>query len=150
MEEIDRLRFHFSGHGVHNARIQLEPDEEKEMRERGQSDTSTNKTPVGECWVGTTEELYSVHDLKRKLLECVSNKITITLDCCRTQHRGPETRLALKLKEKLPLAPKGVPRTIRGSPGRYKGSPRIPSLDAKICDIYNNTCFVLAVSNLLR
>ena len=101
--EIDRLHFHFSGHGVHNARIQLEPDELERMKERGQSDTKTTKTPVGRCLVGTTGKLYSVHDLKRKLLECGSTKITITLDCCRTQHRGLQKRRSVKLKEKLPL-----------------------------------------------
>merc|ERR1719300_592182 len=78
-------------------------EDAKRMKERGQSDTKTTKTPVGRCLVGTTGKLYSVHDLKRKLLECGSSKITITLDWCRTQHRGLQKRRSVKLKEKLPL-----------------------------------------------
>ena len=102
--EIDRLHFHFSGHGVHNARIQLEADELEKMKERGQSDTKTTQTPVGECLVGTAEKLYAVHDLKRKLLECGSNKITITLDCCRDPLRGTKRRRqSVKLKERKRL-----------------------------------------------
>ena len=104
VKEIDRLHFHFSGHGAYNARIQLEPDElEERIKEGGQSDTKTTKTPVGRCLVGSAGGLYAVHDLKRKLLECGSNKITITLDCCRVQHRGLETQQSVTLKEKEPL-----------------------------------------------
>ena len=99
--EIGRLHFHFSGHGVHNAKIHRESDELDRMRGGRQSDT---KTPdVGECLVGTAGELYSVHDLKRELLECRSNKITITLDSSRVQTRqklrGPETKQVVKLRE---------------------------------------------------
>ena len=90
--EIDRLHFHFSGHGVHNNKIRVDPDE-----------LETND-PVGECLYGTTGELYSVHDLSRKLLECGSKKITITLDCCRDQpKRGPDTRLKVRLRERRKL-----------------------------------------------
>jgi len=74
------------------------------MKERGQSDTKTTQTPVGECLVGTAEKLYAVHDLKRKLLECGSNKITITLDCCRDPLRGTKRRRqSVKLKERKRL-----------------------------------------------
>ena len=103
--QIGRLHFHFSGHGVHNAKIHGESDELERMRGGRQSDTKTTKTPdVGECLVGTAGELYSVHDLKRKLLECRSDKITITLDSSRVQTRrelrSPETKQVSKLRER--------------------------------------------------
>ena len=103
--EIGRLHFHFSGHG---AKIHGEPDEPEKMRGGRQSDTKTTRTPdVGECLVLTTGELYAVHDLKRKLLECGSKKITISLDCSRVQTRqelrSPETKQVVTLKEKQPL-----------------------------------------------
>ena len=112
-QEIDRLHFHFSGHGVNNARIHVEknelrPEELERIREGSQSETRTTNTPVGECLFGRSGQLYSVHDLKSKLLDCGSKdkKITTTLDCCRVQHRGrggPEKRgkrKSVKLKEK--------------------------------------------------
>ena len=100
--EIGRLHFHFAGYGVHNTKIHLKPDELERMRGGRQSDTKTTKTPdVGECMVGTTGELYSVHDLKKKLLDQAPNKITITLDCCRQELRGPDTRLkAVKFRQR--------------------------------------------------
>ena len=64
VEKIDRLHFHFSGHGVHNALIHLEADEREKMKEMGQS--FKTDTPVGECLVETTGELYSVHDLNEE------------------------------------------------------------------------------------
>ena len=113
LEEIERLHFHFSGHGANNARIvvdqhDLTTEDLKRIKEGHQSDTKTTKTPVGECLYGTTGDLFSVHDIKRKLLDCGSkvSKITITLDCCRVQYRnrgGPETRQVVRLREKQPL-----------------------------------------------
>ena len=109
LEEIERLHFHFSGHGANNARIFVEQHDLKPWNVKGsKSDTKTTKTPVGECLYGTNGDLCSVHDIKRKLLDCGSkvSKITITLDCCRVQYRnrgGPETRQVVRLRENQAL-----------------------------------------------
>ena len=71
---ISRVHFHFSGHGVHNAKVFLE-EEEKKNAIISQDGTRTSKTPVGECLVGTSGKLYSLHDVKHELLKLQSKTI---------------------------------------------------------------------------
>ena len=93
-KEINRLHFHFSGHGVYNAKVLLE--DSKKLK----TETEETETPNGNCIVGTTGELFSVHDLKVKLLgnalkprvetrgsKVTVKTITITLDCCNELRR---------------------------------------------------------------
>ena len=44
-------------------------------------------TPSGDCMVGSDGDLYSVHDLKHELLECNPDRLTVTLDCCRSSRK---------------------------------------------------------------
>jgi len=102
-----RLHFHFSGHGVHNARIHIEP--EKLNNSAVKTETMTTDTPTGECMVGSNGKLYAIHDLKHELLKLGSESITVTLDCCRAQNRGTKSRgptedLVVKLRNQLPIS----------------------------------------------
>jgi hypothetical protein len=76
--DIGKLHFHFSGHGVNNAKIQTPLA--KETFDFETNGVSESNTPYGECIVGQNGSLYSVHDLKHKLLEFKSSRITFTLD----------------------------------------------------------------------
>jgi len=97
--QFENLHFHFSGHGVQNAKIDLEinPDED--------GDYNTN-TPTGDCIVGVSNILYLIHDLKHALLRFNTSRVLITLDCCRNQRRTKgrsSTPKKVKLKEKLKI-----------------------------------------------
>ena len=112
---IERVHFHFSGHGVHNAKVFLE-DGEKKKATVSQDGTRTSKTPVGECLVGTSGKLYSLHDVKHELLKLQSKTIIISYDCCRSQLRGSDTRGlgsgAVKLQKKEPISNKNQEKII--------------------------------------
>jgi len=81
------LHFHYSGHGVNNAKIVVEEDEKKRAIESNIT-TQITKTPVGECLVGSSGELYSLHDVKHELVKLHAETIVISLDCCRSELRG--------------------------------------------------------------
>jgi len=78
---IERLHFHYSGHGVENANIEIDPHACTVEEDRI---TYHSLTPSGGCMVGCSGELYSVHDLKQELLKCSPQTFTLTLDCCRS------------------------------------------------------------------
>ena len=44
-------------------------------------------TSVGDCLVGCDGKLFSVHDLKLELINCKPDRLTLTLDCCRSRSR---------------------------------------------------------------
>jgi len=103
--DIGRMHFHFSGHGVHNARIFIKP-EDKLTDSEVDTKTKITETPTGECMVGSSGELYAIHDLKHELLKLGSESITVTLDCCRSLSRtrtGTKSRGQTKDKEVVKL-----------------------------------------------
>jgi len=113
--EVGTLHFHFSGHGVHNARIFLTEEDKIKAIESNET-TKTTKTPVGECLVGTSGKLYSIHDLKSDLLNLNAETIIITVDCCRSESRSPKTRgkssEEVKLKEKEAISQKDQEKIV--------------------------------------
>ena len=64
---IGRMHFHFSGHGVHNAKMFIAEEMIFKAIEANTETVKTN-TPLGECMIGSTGELYSTHDLKHELI----------------------------------------------------------------------------------
>ena len=60
-----------SGHGVDNIHIEVKEG------------TGDSKSPYNECLVGTSGDLYSIHDLKHDLVQEQAKRIFVTLDCCR-------------------------------------------------------------------
>jgi hypothetical protein len=59
----------------------VEIDPEQKIDEK----TFVALNPTGGCMIGSTGQLYSVHDLKLELLKCKPEKLTLTLDCCRNK-----------------------------------------------------------------
>ena len=81
LDTFGRLHFHYSGHGVNNAKINITEPTTSEL----ETGTRSTQTPVGEYLVGVGDGtnsliLFSEHDLKSKLLKLGSKSITITLD----------------------------------------------------------------------
>ena len=92
-EKINRLHFHFSGHGIHNQTVETH---------RNDLDEVDSSTPIGECLVGNMGDrgLCSVLRIQELLTYLDPDRITISLDCCRTLDRPREkTRERVKLAE---------------------------------------------------
>ena len=92
-EKINRLHFHFSGHGMFNQTVQTNASLQ---------DVVESRTPVGECLVGNNGEqgLCAVLKIQYLLTQFNANIITLTLDCCRSLDR-PQTRQKVQ-SAKLP------------------------------------------------
>ena len=93
-EYINRLHFHFSGHGFYNQTVDAERNEFDEV------DSSQSITPIGECVVGNNGQkgLCSILQIQHLLSRANAEKITITLDCCRSLDRElGRTRERIKL-----------------------------------------------------
>jgi len=91
-KKFERVHFHFSGHGKDGSRV------ETEVGENSSGETvDLAKEASGECVIGNKlgGRSDSIHDLKLELLKLKTDKITVTLDCCRTV-----TRSITDLKEK--------------------------------------------------
>ena len=97
------ILFHYSGHGEHNATIEVNKEKVSLMDKftdkitgKGKTDKmQTTDTPVGDCLVGTSGKLFPVSDLKHILLKSNPEKVIISLDMCRNR-----TRKKRKKKEK--------------------------------------------------
>ena len=89
-EKIDRLHFHFIGHGIFNQTAEI-------------NETQDSRTPFGECLLGNNghQGLCSVLSIQKLLTQFKADIITLTLDCCRSLSRG-QTRQRVKLA-KLPV-----------------------------------------------
>ena len=74
-----------TGHGKDGLRVLAEPDTNNPFDE----ETVLNAGTSGECVLGTgeVEIASSIHDIKVVLLKMNAQKITMTLDCCRTVSR---------------------------------------------------------------
>ena len=85
------IHFHYSGHGEHNATIEVNQEKVSLMAKikgKGKSDKmQTTDTPVGDCLVGTSGKLFPVSDLKHILLKSNPEKVIISLDMCRNRTR---------------------------------------------------------------
>lgn len=98
---VERMHFHFSGHGSRNAKISAKKEK----------DNFNSITPDGTCIIGAKGRPTSIHDLKHKLLELRAEKIVMILDCCRSVSRqardgGEETEeIEVKLwnREAIPI-----------------------------------------------
>ena len=97
-ENIRRLHFHFSGHGIINQTY--EPDDTDQVMDAD--------TPTWHCLVGNNGDssLHSVHQIKHLLNQANPDFITITLDCNRSLdhlRQNPRKRFSFgKLPIKLP------------------------------------------------
>ena len=92
-ENFDRLFFHFSGHGIYNQTISVrKPNLDAH-------NTAESDTPIGECLVGNNgnDGLVSILDVQKLLSEFPAQKITMTLDCCRSLDRPKGQILQIKL-----------------------------------------------------
>ena len=73
-----------SGHGRDALRIYTKPGMSSHQEEVEQA-----QEPSGECIIANNNsKADSIHDVKIELLRFNTEKITITLDCCRTVTRG--------------------------------------------------------------
>eukprot|EP00092_Neocalanus_flemingeri_P014903 GFUD01016095.1.p1 GENE.GFUD01016095.1~~GFUD01016095.1.p1 ORF type:complete len:561 (-),score=139.18 GFUD01016095.1:3-1559(-) len=82
---MESFHFHYSGHGVFNASIELDPNcYSKTVDETIYMSSET----VGDCMVGIKGKLYSVMELKQDLLKLKSERWTVTLDMCRDRRGG--------------------------------------------------------------
>jgi len=102
-KQVERLHFHYSGHGVENAKVEIDPQSYTVEDNRR---TFVGVTPTGGCMIGCKGELYSVHDLKLELLKCIPTYLTLTLDCCRNSDRQrckdpPKEYVILKNKKPI-------------------------------------------------
>ena len=103
-KELERVHFHFSGilqildclfsrlsgHGKDNVRVLTEENENPS----GEDDVPlTAQMAAGECVLGTGMSTIatSIHEIKVELNKINTQKITMTLDCCRTVLREAET-----------------------------------------------------------
>ena len=69
-----------------------EPKKGKENSEDSFVELFSN-TPAGDCLVSTSGDLYCVHDLKHKLLDSNADRVTVTLDMCRSRiKRGRKSK----------------------------------------------------------
>ena len=93
--DINRLHFHFSGHGFYNQTVETDGSENKYP-----SHSSQSNTPIGECLVGNKGRrcICSILQIQHLLARTAAEKITITLDCCRSLDRElGKTRERVKL-----------------------------------------------------
>jgi len=89
-EKMRRLHFHFSGHGILNTDIDAFQTKELVMK---------GKAPIGHCLVGNEGEkdIVSVWKVKYFLTQFDAEKITLSLDCCRSflqSQRGKKIELS--------------------------------------------------------
>ena len=77
-----------SGHGNDNAMV-LAGD----YVDEDEDDVLTAQNSVGECVYGIGQIASSIHEIKVELTKMNTQKITMTLDCDRTVHRGQESVL---------------------------------------------------------
>ena len=84
-EKIQRLHFHFSGHGFFKPPIKENPDNEEDRE---------TTTPIGHCLVGNigTQHLCTIQKIKYLLAQSNSDIITITVDCSRSFERNRRIR----------------------------------------------------------
>ena len=79
-----------SGHGKDNVRVLTEENKNPS----GEDDLPlTAQMAAGECVLGTgmSTMATSIHEIKVELNKMNTQKITMTLDCCRTVERGAES-----------------------------------------------------------
>ena len=78
-----------SGHGTDNAKVLAGENKDPD----GDDDTLVAQTSAGECVLGTgvSNTASSIHSIKVELNKMNTQKITMTLDCCRTVSRGAES-----------------------------------------------------------
>ena len=98
-EDIHRLHFHFSGHGIINQTVDAyELDQ----------DVMDADTPIWHCLVGNNGDrsLCSVHNIKHLLTQLNPDIITITLDCCCSfQRTRKKTGTKIRLAKLAPIPP---------------------------------------------
>ena len=86
-----------SGHGQDNVTVRVEknenPSEEDENPSEEDDPPLVTQDSAGECVLGTGMRTVatSIHDIKVELNKMNTQKITMTLDCCRTVERGAES-----------------------------------------------------------
>ena len=102
-KEFERIHFHFSGtyrsqvsihfivklisgHGKDNVTVLTEENENPPDPDLPLSAQNSS----GECVLGISNIATSIHDIKVELNKMNTQKITMTLDCCRNVSRGAE------------------------------------------------------------
>ena len=77
-----------SGHGTDNVKILTEENKNPS----GEDDLPlATQNSAGECVLGIGEIASSIHSIKVELNKMNTEKITMTMDCCRTVERGAES-----------------------------------------------------------
>ena len=75
-----------SGHGKDNVTVLIEENESPPSPDL----TLTTKDSAGECVLGIGHMATTIHSIKVELNKMNTQKITMTLDCCRNVVRGGE------------------------------------------------------------
>jgi len=103
-KKFERIHFHFSGHGKDGIRVLTSNTEGNNPFD--EEDVLKAQTASGECVLGTgvSSHASSIHEIKVELNKMNAEKITITLDCCRTVLREPE-EYVVDLGEKKMITP---------------------------------------------
>ena len=93
-EKIDRLHFHYSGHGIFNQTVETNNSNHKVLH---------SETTFGPCIVGNNgdKSLCSILTIQSLMARANADIRTLTLDCCRDLDR-PRSRHKVKLA-KLPV-----------------------------------------------
>ena len=97
-----QIIYYVLGHGVNNANIKLNMWTYEKCLEGDTAHTihqAREDSPSGDCLVGTTGTLFPVEAVKRRILELISEKWTMTLDMCRglAMRGGPKQQLHVQI-----------------------------------------------------
>jgi len=120
-DSAKEIHFHYSGHGVDNARVSFDPN--VQIRDREGKKFSTSE-PYGDSMVncGPDGDLYSVHDLKHDLVRRKPDKIVVTLDCCRDIGRAASHIVILRHKREMNKKDQQRIALIQGTSEGHKAS----------------------------
>ena len=80
-----------SGHGKDNVTVLIEENESPPSP----GVAMTTQDSAGECVLGIGHIASSIHSIKVELNKMNTQKITMTLDCCRTVSRGAESHVVI-------------------------------------------------------
>ena len=81
-EKVERLHFHFSGHGQIKSKLELETSEDAKH--------PYTMDPIGQCLIGNTGKYVGLRSIQYLLTTAKPEVLTITLDNCRVFEKVDE------------------------------------------------------------
>eukprot|EP00092_Neocalanus_flemingeri_P007658 GFUD01008269.1.p1 GENE.GFUD01008269.1~~GFUD01008269.1.p1 ORF type:complete len:818 (+),score=184.90 GFUD01008269.1:27-2480(+) len=105
---LEMFHFHYSGHGVFNAKHEAHMGNYTRYFEGDAAHTTYQaKDDIisGDCLVGTKGKLFPVEVIKRKVLELTSDRWTLTIDMCRglSMRGGPREKVHIEIPTLEPV-----------------------------------------------